>query len=196
MAIVLVLLVYALPRVIFSPAADDSGSILNRFQEVDRLRHLSAFARPVIVHWGFSGVLAIMGIVLVSKEWGWTLAVGFGALMIGAVISSFFANDIGRMFSILSPLMVIGCGYLFMNLRGKSGWILKIWGFVLIARIFWIPTILSSNADWVLGSIYPRLFVGMMQILLILGIAVALNSELRRAGKEHFNFLKNFVGLR
>jgi len=83
-----------------------------------------------------------------------------------------------------------------MNLRGKSGWILKIWGFVLIARIFWIPTILSSNADWVLGSIYPRLFVGMMQILLILGIAVALNSELRRAGKEHFNFLKNFVGLR
>ena len=78
-----------------------------------------------------------------------------------------------------------------MNLQGKSGWILKVSAIVLVARIFWMPTILSSNADWFLGSIYPRLFIGMMQILLILGIALALNSELRKAGQEQFNFLRN-----
>lgn len=89
LGILVVLLVYYLHRLIFASASDDSGSFLNRFQEVDRLSHLSAFARPVIVHWGFSGGLAILGIVLVSQEWGRALALGFGALIVGAVISSF-----------------------------------------------------------------------------------------------------------
>ena len=92
--------------------------------------------------------------------------------------------------------MVIGCGYLFSNLQVKSGWILKVLFVVLVARIFWIPTILSSNADWVLGSIYPRLFIGMMQVFLILAITVALNSDLRRTGKIHYSFLKNAIARR
>jgi hypothetical protein len=66
-------------------------------------------------------------------------------MLIGAFLASVIATDVERMFSILSPMLVICCAVVFSELRQHSRWAFVVLAPLLLVQMFEIPNIVFEK---------------------------------------------------
>lgn len=177
-AIIAGVLVLMLPRLMLSSVGGLSSSVVDVINHVDRLGNLLSFARPVLFNWGFVGFLTILGLLFTPNDRTWLFLCAFGLLLLAAVLSSFIATDVGRMFAVMSPIMVISCAQLLTVLSQKNIYVTVLLGTAFVTQLFWVPTIITSREGWVFETVFPRLILGVLELLLIIAIITVLRTDL------------------
>ena len=166
----------------------------NLFARLDLTGRLGDFLRPVFIQWGITGILSIIGLMLVPVHRFGMLGLIFASLAIGALISSLVAADIGRMLELMTPVMVISSAYLFSELWGRSRWLALVLFLLLAARLFWVPTSLTPRDSFLFATAYPRIALFGLQVLTTLIIIVVLRGRLYIGLKTKLEWFKATAG--
>ena len=157
------LVTLAIPRLtLLSSRIDLVGLVRTASAHFDQWGHLFPFLGEIFLSWGFLWPLALLGLFLIPMESFLPVFTAFLLLFIGAFLSCVFQGgpDIGRLFSILSPVMTIACAQVYSSLAKKSALLTVALTMGLIAQLFTgIPTVLTSREGWVFRSAhYSELF--------------------------------------
>ena|GEM_PF-133421 len=135
------------------------------FTSMKEMRHPSSFVAELFLSWGFLWILAFLGFCFIPRKRFPLIGWAFTFLFLGTLLPSVFymepdRGDVGRLFSILSPVMVIACAYLYSVLLKRNP-MLTIFLFLLsIVQLFTgIPTVMTPRESWVFrGAHYHELF--------------------------------------
>lgn len=178
-------------RWILSSEPNISSSIIASLSSVDRINNMQPFVRIVVLNWGFVGVLTILGLLLTPIDKRAFIVPSFCLLLIAAIVSSFLATDVGRMFSILSPVIVIGCAQLFAVLAKKHNYLTFFLLVACTAQLFWVPTVFSDRDSWIFDTVFPRLILASLETILIVVIMFTLRQKLIRAVRPYLKVFNN-----
>ena len=184
LALIIAFVAWYVPRLTLS---SDSGafsytkSLLDGLDPVDRLRD---FVRPVVIQWGITGALTMLGLLLTPVSRFWMLLLVFLGLALGAFFSSLVAGDIGRLFELLFPIMIVSCAYFFAALWKRSPLLALLLAFTLAGRLFWVPTNLLPRESFVFDSVYPRGVLTLAHLVIIIGAVYLMRAQLTSGIKE------------
>lgn len=104
--------VFAVPRLAMPSETGLLEYLAASFIAVGRWRDLPMFAQSVIDTWGIVWPMSILGMSQIPRAHLRVFVFAFIVLGLGAFFSSLVATDTGRMFSILTPVLAVGCAQL------------------------------------------------------------------------------------
>jgi len=181
------IVVFLIPRFIFPSGLSLIEQLTTHFRYVDAFGNPFFFIEGIAKSWGFTWFLALIGIFLIPIESFISVGSAFGLLLLGAFLFSLIAVDTQRMYSILTPVLVIPCAQLFAELKKQIGsglWALILIGLVVGQGFFSLPNIFFGKKSWVFMNIWPRLVLQILGVICGLCIIFVLRELLLREVRE------------
>lgn len=141
------LVLLAMPRVLLGTLP--GSSLAGSFQE----HGLPRLARPWNLGWSYFWtwqllwILALAGILLAPRAHFVSLAAAFVALSLGAGISTLVASDVGRMFTVLTPVLALASAVVFAELvqARRTGWALLLLGVQVAQGLVGMPNVVFGE---------------------------------------------------
>ena len=168
-----------------------SNSFVESLNGVARIHNMRPFIRIVVLNWGFVGALTVLGLLLTPIDKRTTLVPAFCLLLFAAIFSSFLAMDVGRMFAILSPVIVICCAQLFEVVSRKHYALAFFLLAAFTAQLFWVPTSITNRSSWIFETIFPRLTLGALETILVIVLLFTFRQKLGHAVRPFVTRLIN-----
>ncbi len=146
MLTLLALVVMLIPRILL--AAESDASLIDAFTTHGKthLASMPTLLREMLHSWRFGWLIIVTGLCFFDAERFKYLAAAFSLLLCGAVLSTFFAADIGRMFSILIPIATITFA--------------KYTEAIVSQRRYWVLIFLACLALIQLVTVMPNIIIG------------------------------------
>ncbi len=176
LAIIIGLLAYAIPRYLLrSPNYSPDAQSWNAERMLWVLRSWFSF-----------GIMGFLGLLLIRKLWFSRVAWVFGLLLTGAFLAGTYA-DIFRMFSILTPVMLILLAAFFYSLQRKHAFLgISILIFLLLGDFLLVPNLLlyDDRTLWGIDRKHCAAAIKAIEILLVLFATYRLRSEIKSGFAE------------
>lgn len=170
-AILIAIIAFVVPRLALS--AHNDPSVIQytaaQIRDIWGTGDLLHFFRYLYSTWHMLWLLMPIGLILMPWEkWSFPAA-AFVILFIGAALSSVVAFDMLRMFSILSPVVVVSCAFLFSSLWARSRVVAILFIALLAIKLFiGLPTVATPPDSWACSGKLP------VHIYYALGMAYSL----------------------
>ena len=153
-------IVLLIPRYFLASATD--VTLAKVLAQIGGFQQPLTYVINVFSYWGFVWFLSIIGIWFLPNDKFVLVTVIYMSLLGGAIFTSFIANDTGRMFSILTPILVITTAPLYAELiKIKECFLALIFVLLIIFHAFAsFPNVIFGEGSWVFGLHHRILVVG------------------------------------
>jgi hypothetical protein len=180
---------------IATPAVGMFASVTTA-EDLNRLGSLSniyILANNIVLSWNFVWGFMLLGLVLLPGRAFLTYGTAFVLLFGGSFVAVLNATDIGRLFLVMSPVVVVACAQLYTTLQSVR-WLYGAAVVLMLSRgIFAAPTpIIDFDSDWSFVDFLPTKILFVVGGLLCVAIVVVLRDTLWHALKQHIAEVRAF----
>lgn len=146
-------LAFLAPRLALTTHSDPNGAryLAQAFREADVFGHPARYLWCLFSTWHFLWLLIPSGICLLPKDRRWLVGVVAVLLVSGGALSSLVATDVSRMYSVLSPVVVVASAAIYAHLTKRHRWAAAVFvALVATKLIVGVPNVFFE-AGWFLG---------------------------------------------
>ena len=156
----------------------------------DRLLHPVRFATEIALSWRHAWIYAIAGVYLFRDKQYIELGAAFLLPFFGALLTSLIATDLGRMFAILSPIVAVAAGRIFLELSesGYSYVVYLLVGMSLVGSLLIVPNSIFGE-EIVLGGRAMKLTAFLGNAALGICATLLVRENVRAAWKQRMGVL-------
>ena len=178
-------------------AASDAtyaGYIRSTFR--NRLQDPMDFFTTIFLSWRALWLLALLGLALLPREGFLKLLLAFVLILLGGLLSCFFAADIFRIFQPLFPVMVVLVAQVYASLRDRSKSLAALLILLFAPNVLaGYPTLLLPQQSWMFSTYYPRLALLAVNLLFAVFLVLVLREQWTVSGRENLRILRSVLRL-
>jgi len=183
-------IVLLIPRHFLASGTDTT--LVSVFDRIGILHQPLTFAKNVFLSWGFVWFLSMIGVWYLPSDKFALVAAVYISLLCAAIFSSLIATDTGRMFSILTPILVISSAQLYAELiKRKRLLALAFIGLTISQAFVSRPNVIFSEGSWVFGL--PSIILLGIEIVYIAFVLVALGKSFPHKVKGKTSYLFGII---
>jgi len=190
LVIAISIIVLLIPRHLLATGTDPT--LVSVFEGIGILQQPLTFVKNVFLSWGFVWFLSMIGVWYLPSDKFALIAVVFISLLSVAIFTSFIATDTRRMFSILTPILVITCAQLYAELINRKRLLaLALVGLTISQAFVSIPNVIFGVGNWVFGL--PRIILLGVEIVYIVFVLVVLGKSFQHEVRGKTTYLFGII---